>query len=75
MATQREKLTEKIQVLLTKDDIHELNQIICRKALEEKRRPEPISSYIRDLIKKDISDNQPEQVSYVKKAVQKSTKN
>ena len=50
----KESLTEKIQVLLSKIDLEELNHIIVRKALERKKRPVPLSAYVRELVKKEI---------------------
>jgi hypothetical protein len=69
-----EKLNCKIQVLVTPTEYSDLSQLITTRALNEGRRPEPISSYVRLLIKKDIQNNCPEQKSFVKEAVKK-TKN
>jgi hypothetical protein len=73
MAT-KDNLKEKIQVLLTLEDLHELNVIIMNKALKAKKRPEPISLYVRSLIKDHILANQPQQRSYAKEAVDKIKK-
>jgi len=73
MAT-KENLKEKIQVLLTPEDMQELNIIIMRKAISAKTRPEPISLYVRSLIKENILANQVEQPSYVKEAIKKIKK-
>ena len=67
----KESLTEKIQVLLSKIDLEELNHIIVRKALERKKRPVPLSAYVRELVKKEIESNTEEQVSFVKSAAEK----
>jgi hypothetical protein len=67
----KEILKEKIQVLLSEDDLGELSSIIMRKALEMKKRPEPISLYVRDLIKTHILENQTQQKSFVKDKIKK----
>jgi hypothetical protein len=63
--TEKENLTEKIQVLLSKADSSALNIIIARRSIEEGTKPVPVSEYVRSLIKKDIESNITEQVSYV----------
>lgn len=68
----KESLTEKIQVLLSKNDLEELNHIIVRKALERKKRPVPLSAYVRELVKKEIENNTEEQSSFVKIAATKA---
>ena len=68
----KESLTEKIQVLISKNDLEELNHIIVRKALERKKRPVPLSAYVRDLVKKEIENNTEEQSSFVKIAATKA---
>ena len=70
----KESLTEKIQVLLSKNDLEELNHIIVRKALERKKRPVPLSAYVRELVKKEIEENTEEQTSFVKKAASEAFK-
>lgn len=62
----KEILDEKIQVLISSEDLHQLNQILVRKAAERKSRAIPLSSYIRLLLKDHILANTPEQQSYVK---------
>ena len=71
----KESLTEKIQVLLSKIDLEELNHIIVRKALERKKRPVPLSAYVRELVKKEIESNTEEQTSFVKQAAEIAFKN
>jgi len=70
----KESLTEKIQVLLSKIDLEELNHIIVRKALERKKRPVPLSAYVRELVKKEIESNTEEQSSFVKQAAESAFK-
>jgi hypothetical protein len=62
--TEKENLTEKLQVLLSKSDLRALNIIIARRSLERGTKPPPISSYIRELIKKEIDENIVDQVSF-----------
>ena len=52
------KLNQKLQVLLTKDEVEELNRIILEEALYNKKKPMSISSYIRKLIQREIVNNQ-----------------
>lgn len=61
---EKENLTEKLQVLLSKSDLRALNIIIARRSLERGAKPPPISSYIRELIKKEIDENIVDQVSF-----------
>jgi hypothetical protein len=61
---EKENLTEKLQVLLSKSDLRALNIIIARRSLEQGTKPPPISSYIRELIKREIDVNIVDQVSY-----------
>ena len=68
----KESLTEKIQVLISKNDLEELNHIIVRKALERKKRPVPLSAYVRDLVKKEIENNTEDQESFAKQSAEKA---
>jgi hypothetical protein len=61
---EKENLTEKLQVLLSKSDLRALNIIIARRSLERGTKPPPISSYIRELIKREIDENIVDQVSF-----------
>ena len=47
-------LTEKIQVLINKKDLKELNSMILNNALDEGERPEPLSTFVRNLLKEEI---------------------
>lgn len=44
-------VTEKIQVLLTQDDMEQLNIILLMEALENNSKPESLSSYVRTIIR------------------------
>jgi hypothetical protein len=60
------KLTRKLQVLLTDDEVNQINRIILNEALETESRPVSVSAFIRNLIKDDLSKRTVEQKSYVK---------
>lgn len=49
-----DKLTKKLQVLLSEDEVFILNRIILNDALENQERPISISAFIRELIRKEI---------------------
>jgi hypothetical protein len=60
------KLTRKLQVLLTEDEVNQINRIILNEALETETRPVSVSAFIRNLIKDDLAKRTVEQKSYVK---------
>ena len=53
MATTDEK-TEKIQVLLSAEDLEDLSKKISKKAIQTGNPPESISHYVRRLIRKNL---------------------
>lgn len=53
MATTNEK-TEKIQVLLSAEDLEDLSKKISKKAIQTGNPPESISHYVRRLIRKNL---------------------
>jgi hypothetical protein len=71
----KNNLTEKLQVLLTKEDQRALNIIIARKSLEQGVRPVSLSSYVREIIKEHITENTPEQKSFVVDVAKEIIKN
>lgn len=71
----KNNLTEKLQVLLTKEDQRALNVIIARKSLEQGVRPVSLSSYVREIIKEHIIENTPEQKSFVTDVAKEILKN
>lgn len=71
----KNNLTEKLQVLLTKEDQRALNVIIARKSLEQGVRPVSLSSYVREIIKEHITENTPEQKSFVVDVAKEILKN
>ncbi len=48
------KLTRKLQVLLTDEEVQDLNVIILNDAIENGQRPMSVSAFIRELIRKEI---------------------
>tara|TARA_B100000497_G_scaffold105452_1_gene121733 strand:- start:425 stop:595 length:171 start_codon:yes stop_codon:yes gene_type:complete len=49
-----EKLTEKLQVLLTSEEVSQLNWVILNEALKNNNKPKPVSAFIRKLIKEAL---------------------
>jgi hypothetical protein len=60
------KLTKKLQVLLTETEVREVNRVILNEALDNEARPISVSAFIRDLIQKELSIKTIEQKSYIK---------
>ena len=50
----KEEKTEKIQVLLSTEDLEELGKKISKKSLLTGEPPESVSHYVRRLIKKNL---------------------
>ena len=61
-----DKLTKKLQVLLTEAEVREVNRVILNEALETEQRPVSVSAFIRQLIHKELSNKSVEQKSYIK---------
>lgn len=61
-----DKLTKKLQVLLTEAEVREVNRVILNEALETEQRPVSVSAFIRQLIHKELSSKSVEQKSYIK---------
>lgn len=61
-----DKLTKKLQVLLTEDEVREVNRVILNEALEREQRPISVSAFIRNLIKDELDKRSVEQRSYIK---------
>ena len=49
-----DKLTKKLQVLLSESEVTSINRIIPNEAIESGERPVSISAFIRDIIRKEI---------------------
>lgn len=61
-----DKLTKKLQVLLTEEEVREVNRVILNDALDNERRPISVSAFIRNLIQEELSKRNIEQRSYIK---------
>lgn len=61
-----DKLTKKLQVLLTEDEVREVNRVILNDALEAEQRPISVSAFIRNLIQDELSKRSVEQKSIIK---------
>ncbi len=51
-----DKLTKKLQVLLSEEEVSLINRIILNEAIENEERPISISAFIRELIRKEIEN-------------------
>ena len=60
------KLTKKLQVLLTETEVREVNRVILNEALEQEERPISVSAFIRNLIQDELSKKSVEQKSIIK---------
>ena len=49
-----EKLTEKLQVLLTSEEVSQINWVILQDALQSNNKPQPVSAFIRHVIKEAL---------------------
>jgi len=58
-----DKLTKKLQVLLSEDEVSMINRIILNEAIDTGERPISISAFIREIIRQEIenkvNDNKP----------------
>jgi hypothetical protein len=54
MSNQQAEKTEKIQVLLSDEDLTDLSRKIAKKALAQGDAPVSISQYVRNLIRRDL---------------------
>ena len=61
------KLTKKLQVLLTEDEVNQVNRIILNDALENEERPISVSAFIRILIQQELSKRSTEEKRTIKK--------
>lgn len=64
-----DKLTKKLQVLLTEDEVREVNRVILNDALEAEQRPISVSAFIRNLIQDELSKRSVEQKSIIKQTL------
>jgi hypothetical protein len=49
-----DKLTKKLQVLLSEDEVTSINRIILNDAIERGERPVSISAFIRNIVRREI---------------------
>ena len=63
------KLTKKLQVLLTETEVREVNRVILNDALEQEERPISVSAFIRNLIQDELSKRSVEQKSIIKQTL------
>lgn len=70
-----DNVTEKIQVLISPDDMRSLNSLIMIDAIQNGTRPIPLSTFVRNVIKEYIEQNSEklEQKSFVGESVKKYT--
>lgn len=68
------KLTKKLQVLLTEDEVSHVNRVILNEALENEERPVSVSAWIRQLIQAELSKQRIEQKSFIKQTVKNLNK-
>jgi hypothetical protein len=61
-----EKLTKKLQVLLSDEEVSMLNRIILNDAIEFSARPISMSAFIRELIRLEIESRTDDQKSFSK---------
>lgn len=74
MSIKNHKLTKKLQVLLTEDEVNQVNRLILTDAIENETRPVSVSAFIRGLIKRELSNRIPEQKSITKDQIRKINK-
>lgn len=51
-----DKLTKKLQVLLSEEEVSLINRIILNEAIETGERPISISAFIREIIRQEIEN-------------------
>ena len=64
-----DKLTKKLQVLLTEEEVRSVNRVILNEALEQEERPISVSAFIRNLIQDELSKRSVEQKSIIKQTL------
>lgn len=69
-----DKLTKKLQVLLSEDEVTLINRIILSEAIETGQRPISISAFIRDVIRTEI-DKRSDEIKTFNKIDIKKLKN
>jgi len=69
-----DKLTKKLQVLLSEDEVTSINRIILTTAIESGERPVSISAFIRAIIRIEIDLNKDSIESWDKNNIKKLKK-
>ena len=69
-----DKLTKKLQVLLSEDEVTSINRIILTAAIESGERPVSISAFIRAIIRTEIDLNKDSIESWDKNNIKKLKK-
>lgn len=65
------KLTKKLQVLLSEDEVATLNRIILNDAIEQGIRPISMSAFIRELIRHEIDTRSEDDKTFSKDKLQR----
>ena len=65
------KLTNKLQVLLSEEEVATLNRIILNDAIEQGIRPISMSAFIRELIRHEIDTRSEDDKTFSKDKLQK----
>ena len=65
------KLTKKLQVLLSEEEVATLNRIILNDAIEQGIRPISMSAFIRELIRHEIDTRSEDDKTFSKDKLQK----
>jgi len=65
------KLTNKLQVLLSEEEVATLNRIILNDAIENGIRPISMSAFIRELIRHEIDTRSDDDKTFSKDKLQK----
>lgn len=68
------KLTNKLQVLLSEDEVSVLNRIILNDAIQNGKRPISMSAFIRELIRTEIESRDEEEKVFGKDKLQQLKK-
>jgi hypothetical protein len=66
-----DKLTKKLQVLLSEEEVSLINRIILNEAIETGERPISISAFIRELIRQEIENKVKDDKPFVKIDIRK----
>ena len=66
-----DKLTKKLQVLLTEDEVTSINRIILNDAIENGERPVSVSAFIRNIIRNEIEAKSDSIVEWNKENIKK----